>query len=559
MAKTNSGDKRDMNGCDRDWWRGSVIYQIYPRSFMDANGDGIGDLEGIRQALPHVASLGVDAIWISPFFLSPMKDFGYDISDYRAVDPMFGTLEDFDCVVEEAHRLGLRVLIDQVLPHSSDRHPWFEESRRDRTNPRADWYVWADSKPDGSPPNNWLSVFGGSAWQWDTGRCQYYLHNFLISQPDLNWHNPEVAAAMLDQLRFWLERGVDGFRLDTINFCLHDPELRDNPPLEGGREPTNAPPDNPYTFQHHIYDKSRPEMLDLLRRLRALTDEYGDIVLMGEIGDEDARTIMAQYTSGGDKLHMGYGFDLLTERTGARLVRDNAESMEAALGDGYTCWSLGNHDVPRVASRWGKGAAPEHVTPLYTAMILTLRGSACLYQGDELGLPEAELGFEDLQDPYGIAMWPGFKGRDGCRTPMPWQVAGDHAGFSETRPWLPIPAEHRDRAVDSQEEKSDSVLNFFRCFLHWRRSNTVLRDGAIRFHTAPSEVLLLERMNDDTRMLAAFNLSSEPENVPVPEGISLEPLEGHGFTGELGSEGIRLNPWQAFFADATAVRCEDHG
>ena len=276
------------NAAEKNWWRGAVIYQIYPRSFQDSNGDGIGDLSGIVQRLPYVASLGVDAIWISPFFTSPMKDFGYDVSDYCDVDPMFGSLSDFDAVVDTAHRLGMRVMIDLVLSHTSDQHEWFKQSRSNRDNPRSDWYVWSDPKPDGTPPNNWLSIFGGSAWQWDSRREQYYLHNFLVEQPDLNFHNPDVQDALLDVARFWLNRGVDGFRLDTINFYVHDKELRDNPALTPEeRNATIAPSVNPYNHQNHLYDKNQPENLEFLRRLRAVMEPFG-AAAVGEDPRSDA-------------------------------------------------------------------------------------------------------------------------------------------------------------------------------------------------------------------------------------------------------------------------------
>jgi alpha-glucosidase len=529
------------------WWRGGVIYQIYPRSFLDTTGDGIGDLEGIRRKLDYVAGLGVDAIWISPFFLSPMKDFGYDVADYRAVDPMFGTLDDFDRVVEAAHERGLKVMIDQVLSHTSDQHPWFEQSRQDRLNPKADWYVWADPQPDGMPPNNWHSVFGGSAWQWDTRRCQYYLHNFLASQPDLNYHNPDVLETMLDEVRFWLDRGVDGLRLDAINFAFHDPQLRDNPPIEGELGEPSTLPDNPYGFQHHLYDKNRPEMLGLLQRLRRLADEYGEVVLMGEIGDANARELMAQYTSGGDRLHMAYSFDLLTPKSSADFLRETVEGLEAELGDGYACWSIGNHDAMRVATRWGHGAAPEQVSPLYTALLLSLRGAACLYQGDELGLTEAELRFDQLQDPYGINLWPRFKGRDGCRTPMPWTEDAPAGGFTSGEPWLPVPEEHRARAVSVQEPDPESVLARCRRFLAWRRHHPALIEGDIRLHEAPENVLLLERSLGPERLLVAFNLGAEPRSIPVPACMTVTALDGHGFHAELGEDGIALAGYQAFY------------
>lgn len=536
-----------MQAADREWWRGGVIYQIYPRSFFDANGDGIGDLEGIRRKLGYVADLGVDAIWISPFFKSPMKDFGYDVSDYRAVDPLFGTLDDFDRLLEEAHGLGLKVMIDQVLSHTSDRHPWFEASRQDRTNPRADWYVWAEPHPDGTAPNNWLSVFGGPAWQWDTRRCQYYLHNFLVSQPDLNYHNPEVMDAVLEEVRFWLDRGVDGFRLDALNFAFHDQRLRNNPPLDPKLAVRVSLPERPYTYQHHLYDKSRPEIRVLLRRLRELAREYDDAVLLAEIADATrSRQLMAEYTSGGDTLHMAYSFDLLTPDGSAARIRDTVEGLEEQIGDGYPCWSIGNHDVPRVASRWGRGAPPERVAPLYAAMLLSLRGGICLYQGDELGLTQADIACEDLQDPVGITLWPRNKGRDGCRTPMPWEAESEHAGFSTAKPWLPVPAEHRERAVDRQTGDSGSTLGRIRRFLHWRKQQPALVKGDIRFLDSPEDTLMLER-NNKVRLVAAFNLLDTAVTIPLPAGIRVERLDGHGFNGRVEGDGIALDGWDAFF------------
>ena len=379
---------RDTQVSAHDWWRGAVIYQIYPRSFQDSNGDGIGDLPGILERLDYIASLNVDAIWLSPFFTSPMKDFGYDISDYRDVDPMFGTLEDVDRLVEAAHARGLKVIIDQVLSHTSDAHPWFEESRQSRDNPRADWYVWADPRPDGAPPTNWQSVFGGSAWQWDTRRCQYYLHNFLTEQPDLNFHHPEVVTAIVEEVRFWLERGVDGFRLDAINFCTHG-ELKDNPPRREIAEGfIGVRPDNPYGYQQHLHDKTQPENLAVLERLRRLLDEYPGTTSVGEIGDDDSLRVMAEYTQGDQRLHMAYSFDLLTENASPEHLQATVHSMEAQIGDGWPCWALGNHDVTRLATRWDADASPARLR-LYLAFLLTQRGSVCLYQGEELGLSEA--------------------------------------------------------------------------------------------------------------------------------------------------------------------------
>ncbi|MEO0989760.1 MAG: alpha-amylase family glycosyl hydrolase, partial [Pseudomonadota bacterium] len=350
MTSLEADQPQTVLAPDPDWWRGAVIYQIYPRSFQDSNGDGIGDLSGIIHRLPYLADLGVDGIWISPFFTSPMLDFGYDVSDYRDVDPMFGTLGDFDALIQRAHDLNIRVMIDLVLSHTSDLHPWFKESRSSRDNDKADYYVWAEPKPDGTPPNNWLSIFGGSAWEWDSTRLQYYLHNFLIEQPDLNFHNPRVRQELLDVARFWLERGVDGFRLDTVNFYYHDAELRDNPALtEDQRNSEIAPAVNPYNHQDHLYSKTQPENLGFLADLRKVMDEFADITSVGEVGDaQRGLQVQADYTADGDKLHMCYGFDFLSGSSldGTRTA-EVIQTFNGAVRDGWAMWAFSNHDVIR--------------------------------------------------------------------------------------------------------------------------------------------------------------------------------------------------------------------
>ncbi|MFO7647281.1 alpha-glucosidase [Halomonas campaniensis] len=533
-----------------DWWRGAVIYQIYPRSFMDANGDGIGDLEGVIERLDYIASLNVDAIWLSPFFTSPMKDFGYDISDYRGVDPMFGSLEDFDRLVEAAHARGLRVTIDQVLSHTSDQHPWFAESRASRDNPRADWYVWADPRPDGAPPTNWQSIFGGSAWQWDTRRCQYYLHNFLVEQPDLNFRNPEVVEAILGEVRFWLERGVDGFRLDAVNFCTHG-EIRDNPPREELVEGfIGVRPDNPYGFQQHLHDKTQPENLAFLERLRALLDEYPGTTSVGEVGDDDSLGVMAEYTRGGNRLHMAYSFDLLGERHDPEFLHATLTGMEARIADGWPCWALGNHDVTRLATRWDAEGDQARLR-LYLAFLLTQRGSVCLYQGEELGLTEAELRFDQLVDPAGITFWPAYKGRDGCRTPQPWVADARHGGFSSATPWLPVPEAHLGLAVDQQERDPDSLLNACRALLAFRRQQPALVRGDIRYHPVREGVLCLERRHPasdpGSRLLVALNFTGEARTLPAPAAAEALPgapalVNGHWAEGHvtLPAHGIAI-------------------
>ena len=543
-----------VSDTDPSWWRGCVIYQIYPRSFRDSNGDGVGDLAGITAKLDYVASLGVDGIWISPFFRSPMKDFGYDVSDYRDVEPVFGTLADFDRLVEEAHARGLKVLIDQVLSHTSDQHPWFLNSRSSRGAERADWYVWADPKPDGSPPNNWMSVFGGSAWQWESRRQQYYLHNFLVSQPDLNFYNPAVVDQLLDDVAFWLDRGVDGFRLDTANFYYHDEQLRDNParPMDAA-VPSAIPGVYPYAYQLHVHDRNRPETLGFLQRLRALLDRYPGATTIGEIGGDDSLPLMAEYTAGGDKLHMAYTFSLLTARFSGRFVHDLIAELEGQLDNGWPCWSLGNHDVTRVMTRWGEALGSEDSDDLARvtmAMLLSLRGSVCIYQGEELGLPDVVVPYEQVQDPFGLALWPEYKGRDGCRTAMPWTRGGLHAGFSDVEPWLavPVPEAHRARAVDVQEHRPASILNAYRRFLRWRHGHAALRLGSIELlGELPDDALVFIRAHEGERILVAFNLSNAPLSVPVPGGAGT-PLEGHGFPAVQPEKGqLALPPFGAYF------------
>ncbi|HEY0335405.1 MAG TPA: alpha-glucosidase [Stenotrophomonas sp.] len=499
------------------WWRGAVIYQIYPRSFLDANGDGVGDLPGIIERLDYVAALGVDAIWISPFFKSPMADFGYDIADYRDVDPLFGTLEDFDRLLEKAHALGLKVMIDQVLSHTSIEHEWFRQSRQDRINDKADWYVWADPRDDGTPPNNWLSLFGGVAWQWEPRREQYFLHNFLADQPDLNFHNPQVQQATLDNVRFWLDRGVDGFRLDAINFCFHDQALRDNPPKPADKRVGRGfSPDNPYAYQYHYFNNTQPENLPFLERLRELLDQYPGTVALGEISSEDSLATTAEYTSAG-RLHMGYSFELLVEDFSVAYIRDTVARLEATMTEGWPCWAISNHDVERAVTRWGGHPAQPRLARLLVAVLCSLRGSICLYQGEELGLGEAQVPYEALQDPYGIAFWPKFKGRDGCRTPMPW-TSTPQAGFTTGKPWLPIPAEHRALSVAEQSDDPQSVLGAFQQFLAWRKTMPALLRGDIRFLDSEAPILLLERTLDDETLLLAFNLSAAAVEVAMPAG-----------------------------------------
>ena len=528
-----------------------MIYQIYPRSFQDSDGDGIGDLAGIIRRLPHIAGLGADAIWISPFFKSPMKDFGYDVTDYCDVDPMFGTLDDFDALIDEAHRLGLRVMIDSVISHTSDDHPWFKESRTSRDNAKADWYVWADPKPDGTPPNNWLSIFGGSAWQWDTRRRQYYLHNFLAEQPDLNFHNRAVQDALLETIRFWLERGVDGFRLDTINFYFHSAGLEDNPALpESERNASIAPAVNPYNFQDHIYDKSRPENVDFLRRFRALLDEYPAVAAVGEVGDaQRGLEVVAQYTAGNDRVQMCYSFDFLgPEKLSAGKVRSILETFGKVASDGWSCWALSNHDVVRHATRWAKDEPDSQAyLKVISALLMSLRGSVCLYQGEELGLDEAELASKTCRTPTASASGPNSR----AATAAARRWCGKQPSRMPAFPRASRGCRCRLAMRGKRSTRSKAIPP--RC------SNTTAASWrfAGRFRPSPKATSSSWRpraTRSPSRASRATNGSSAPSISGTRKRRSISarmpgssPIEGHGFEAGVRDGKIRLGPYQAWF------------
>lgn len=513
---------------DIPWWRGATIYQIYPRSFADSDGDGVGDLAGIATRLDHVARLGAEAIWLSPFFTSPMRDFGYDISDYRDVDPVFGTLADFDALVARAHALGLKVLIDQVYAHSSDQHPWFMESRSDRGNPRADWYVWADAKPDGSPPSNWQAVFGGPCWTWDARRGQYYMHNFLPSQPQLNVHNVAVQDALLDVARFWLDRGVDGFRLDALNFTMHDPLLRDNPPApEDGRVRSR-----PFDFQLHLYNQSHGDIPAFIRRIRALLDRYGACFTVAEVGGVDAPREMKAYTQGGVHLDSAYGFDFLyAPRLTPTLVRDALGAWPDDPDTGWPSWALSNHDAPRWISRWADTRDRDAFARMVWLLFVCLRGNIIIWQGEELGLTQVDIPFDQLQDPEAIVNWPLTLSRDGTRTPMPWQADGVHCGFSTGTPWLPLGDDHAALAVDRQEADPASLLHWARKMIALRNAHPPLRRGALRIVSAEEALLVFERSADGEALLCAFNLGGVALPGPVEDPAAWEVLAEAGAAG----------------------------
>lgn len=527
-----------------DWWRGAIIYHIYPRSYLDLSGDGVGDLQGIVRRLDYIASLGVDAVWISPFVKSPMLDFGYDVSDYLQIDPLFGTMDDFRQLIEEAHERGLKVLMDQVLSHTSDQHPWFLQSRESRDNPKSDWYVWADPKEDGTPPTNWLAFFGGSSWQWEPRRAQYYLHNFLRQQPDLNYHNPEVREAVLAMCRHWLEMGVDGFRLDVCAFYFHDQELRDNPPsIE--RPSANKFMFNPYTYQAHVRDICQPENLQFLEELRSLCDSYGDRVLLGELHENSGEKLHRDYTAEG-RLQLAYGCWLLTaEEITANTIVETARALGYQLDDGWPCWALDNHDFKRSGTRLGKNR------PLIglTCALACLRGAMCFYQGTELGLGEAEIPYDRIVDPYGREFYPAYLGRDGARTPMPWDASLDHCGFSVSEPWLPIPEAHRALDVASQDTIPGSTLNRLRQFLNWRKTIRPIREGEQEFIDLGKDLLAFVRRLNGEGVLCVFNLGDWETSFELPHEQLGVPMMGHGFNALRSDNTVTLAPDEAYFGE----------
>jgi alpha-glucosidase len=490
----------------KTWWKRGVIYQIYPRSFQDSNGDGVGDLEGIRRRLDHLAWLGVDAIWISPIFTSPMADFGYDVADYCGIDPIFGTIEDFDRLVAEAHAKGLKVILDFVPNHTSDRHPWFAESRSRRDSPKRDWYIWRDSGPGGGPPNNWISNFGGPAWQWDATKGQYYCHAFLKEQPDLNWRNPQVRAAMYDALRFWLDRGVDGFRVDVIWHLVKDAAFRDNPP-----NPAYQPGQAEINRFLQVHSADQPEVHEVVTEMRSVLEEYPERVLIGEIYLPIER-LVAYYGKDLAGAHLPFNFQLIQTAWNAREIATLVDEYEAALPEGgWPNWVLGNHDQPRIAARVGRAQAR-----VAAMLLLTLRGTPTLYYGDEIGIARVEIPPEAVQDPWeknepGLGL-----GRDPQRTPMQWD-GSDHAGFTDARPWLPLDPGSRTSHVQALSQDPTSILTLHRRLIGLRRHHPALSVGSYAPLSMEGDVLAYERRHENERILVALNLGQEPVAILLPD------------------------------------------
>jgi len=495
-----------------DWFTDAVVYQIYPRSFLDTNGDGIGDLNGITAKLDYLNdgtedSLGIDAIWINPFYPSPQYDFGYDVMDYRDVDPQYGTMENFDRLLKEAHKRNIKIIMDMVPNHTSYLHPWFIESRSSKFNPKRDWYIWRPAQPGRRPPNNWLSVFGGGAWEWDNKTEEYYYHTGFPEQPDLNWRNPEVRLAVLSDMAFWLEKGVDGFRLDVINWTIKDKELRNNPHRIGRR---------PYDMQRHIYDKDRPEALDVAKAMRKLTDRFKDRVLIGEVALEPpdylkgAEKAAAYLGESGEGLHAAFDFSFMYSKFSAERFRDEVNAWEESLkGKGWPVYVLSNHDEMRHLSRYAKGKETIPRAKVLAAMLLTLKGTPFLYYGEEIGMQNCRLKKSELMDPLGRRYWPFHPGRDGERTPMQWNE-NLNAGFTTGKPWNKVNPDYTRINVEAQNKEPDSILNFYRKLIWIRKKNITLRQGKYRENPdSPKGVFSFFRETTEETLLVVLNFTDK--------------------------------------------------
>ncbi len=534
--------------CTRlEWWRGAVFYEVYVRSFRDTTGNGIGDLRGVIEKLDYLADLGVDGIWLSPFYQSPQKDFGYDITDFRNVDPCHGSLDDFAELLEMAHARKLKVLIDFVPGHTSDEHPWFLQSRQDRTNPRADWYVWADAARDGGPPSNWLSSFGGPAWTWEPRRSQYYYHPFLNCQPALNLQNPETLAAVVDDMKFWLDMGVDGFRVDAVQCLTCDPSFRSNPPAppEGSHVWIGGGPNNPFGRQVHLFDRDVPESIAVMERLRDAVAPYvPERVLIGELADVDSSRISEKYTVQGKRFHAVYDFDLINAADDKHALIEKLQQRSEFVRTGWLMNVFTNHDSKRAVSNLAGFAVEQGCAGEAAKMLLflqfTLQGGGIIYQGEELGLTHPLLEYEQLQDPWGKNLWPDFQGRDGARTPMPWKTKAPDGGFTDGgRPWLPVVDEHLHCAVDKQLDDPASCLAFTRQLLQWHREEPLLRCGSEKVHGTQLAPLVVYDRHDAERCLTfVVNFSMQERWYPLEP--QMQPLDVVGCATDRTPRGLRL-------------------
>lgn len=525
------------------WWKGAILYHVYVRSFFDSDGDGHGDLAGVEAKLDYISSLGVDGLWLSPIHPSPNRDWGYDVADFEGVQPDYGTAEDFQRLLEAAHARGLKVVLDEVLSHTSDEHPWFLESMTGgKDGPKADWYVWADPSEDGTAPNNWLSVFGGPAWAYQPARRQHYHHKFLRQQPKLNWRNADAREAALSVLDVWLEKGVDGFRLDVAGTYLHDEALTNNPPVPPA-ERTRHDWSHAGNLQRHLFDSNLPENVEMLELIRRRVEAHGDRFVFGEFSEEEARC--GAYCTPEEGLHSGYTFVmLLARKLGAAFVREHYKT----LADYPAHWptiSFSNHDVPRTVSRFGGDDASPELAKMLFALLIALKGTTLIYQGEELGLPQARLTRDQLRDPVGDLYWPYTAGRDGCRTPMPWKP-GPTLGFTEGRPWLPAAREHAGLTVEAQDADPDSALAFARTMIAFRKGAPAMTHGELEFLETPENILAFVRRQGDQAIACVFNFTAEPQSFSHP---SLEAAEllAPSLEAELRGGSLGLSPHAAAF------------
>ncbi len=540
-----------LSDISADWWKSAVLYQIYPRSFYDANNDGIGDLKGITSKLDYLndgkgGGLGIDGIWLSPFFKSPMKDFGYDVSDYLDVDPIFGTLEDFHEMVKKAHNRGVKILVDLVLNHSSDQHPWFTESKTSRTNPKSDWYVWVDKPKNGGFPNNWVSVFGGSAWEYCEERDQYYYHSFLREQPDLNWYNPEVREAIQEILTFWSQKGVDGFRLDTANFYAHDLELRNNPKYPADHKALEEREGVEYDLYNNCFSKDRPENFDCLKLIRETVEKNSPhITTIGEIGGiqdlDELIQLASSYVQGSQHLHMAYTFSLLGSKISSLDISKIMEKTEQVIGDGWPCWSFGNHDCVRARTRSENSLGMVGFYHNLMLLLLCFRGTPIIYYGDELGMPEYQIKKGELQDPFGITYWPDYPGRDGCRTPFPWNLTQPAQGFNKGHStWLPASS---PVALIEDNGIANSMYQLTREMIGIRKSYPALQIGDFTQVAANRSVFAFQRSLDLEKVLVSCNFSDTEQQLPVGEGWQEKELVHFTRNGNLKGASLILPPF----------------
>jgi len=531
------------------WWKGAILYHVYVRSFFDSDGDGHGDLPGVMAKLDYIQSLGVDGLWLSPIHPSPNRDWGYDIADFEGVQPDYGTPDDFQALLDEAHARGLKVVLDEVLSHTSDVHAWFVESLTGgRDGPKASWYVWADPQDDGTAPNNWLSVFGGPAWAYQPARRQHYHHKFLRQQPKLNWRDPGAREAALSVLDFWLAKGVDGFRLDVAGTYLHDEALTSNPPVPMD-ERRGLHWSHAGNLQRHLYDSNLEENVEVLDVIRRRVDAHngkggGDRFVFGEFSEEEERC--GAYCTPQDGLHSGYTFVmLLARKLQASFVTDHYETL-AAYPDHWPTISFSNHDVPRTVSRFGGEAASPELAKMLFALLVSLKGTTLIYQGEELGLPQASLRRDQLRDPVGDLYWPYDGGRDGCRTPMPW-TTGPQMGFTEGEPWLPLAAEHRGLSVEEQGADPDSVLSFSREMIAFRKATPAMALGGIAFAQMDAPLIAFVREHEDQAIVCVFNLSDQPQVFDHPTLSIADLLPLRSGEAELRGDSVGLSPYAACF------------